>query len=88
MQRLKLEKDKALAFIVGLVYGYRNSHMELKVLSFDEFSEDLHREDKIYYINKEEGKLCNSMEEGVSHVCVIREEKEKVKVFIYKNIAK
>ncbi|MFN3947780.1 MAG: hypothetical protein ACK4LA_06815 [Aquificaceae bacterium] len=84
MQRLKLEKDKALAFIVGLVYGYRNAPMELKILSLEEFSEDLHKEDKIYYLSRKEGRLCEGMEEGVSHVCVIREEKEKVKVFIYK----
>ena len=88
MQRLKLEENKALAFIVGLAYGYRNFPMELKILSLEEFSEELHREDKIYYLNRKEGKLCEGIEDGVSHVCVIREEKEKVKVFIYRKQSK
>lgn len=88
MQKLRLDKDKALAFVVGLVYGYRNIPMELKTFSIEDFSEENHRGDKIYYINRKEGKLYDTLMEDVSHICVLREDinNKKVIMFIYKKV--
>lgn len=86
MQKLRLDKDKALAFIVGLVYGYRNTPMELRILSMEEFSEENHRGDRIYYINRKEGKVYDCLVEGATHICALREDRinKKVIIFIYK----
>ena len=86
MQKLKLDKDKALAFVVGLVYGYKNTYMELKVLPIEYFTQENHREDKVYYINREEGRLYNNFTENITHICVLREDRneKKVVIFIYK----
>ncbi|MCS6998774.1 MAG: hypothetical protein N2648_01700 [Aquificaceae bacterium] len=90
MRRLNIKEDKALAFIAGLVYGYRNTPMELKVLSLEDFSEEKHREDRVYYLNRKEGKLYECFDREVSHVCVLREDKVKgkVSIFIYKKTVK
>lgn len=90
MQKLNIKEDRALAFIAGLLYGYRNTPMELKVFSLEDFSEEKHREDRVYYLNRKEGRLHECFEKGVSHVCVLREDKVrgKVSVFIYKKQVK
>ncbi len=49
MQKIEVGSNKALAFILGLAYGYKNAEIELNVLSIEEFSEDKHKDDKIYY---------------------------------------
>ena len=48
MQKIEVGSNKALAFILGLAYGYKNAEIELNVLSIEEFSEDKHKDDKIY----------------------------------------
>lgn len=88
MQRIDLRRDRALAFIAGLLYGYRNVQMELKVLSLKEFSEEKHKGDKVYYLDREEGRLYECIEDRVTHVCVLKENKAKgkISVFIYKRL--
>lgn len=86
MQRIDLRKDRALAFLVGLLYGYRNVQMELKIHPFEDFSEDKHAEDRVYYLNRRDGKIYQSFQESTTHICVLREDKinHKVYVFVYK----
>lgn len=88
MRRLSLKGDKALAFIAGLLYGYRNAPMELRVLAIEEFSEDRHAKDRVYYLDRREGKLHASFNDKVTHICVVREDSEerKVHLFIYKSL--
>ncbi len=84
-------KNKALSFILGLVYGYRNApNMELVVKDLKSFSQDLHKEDKVYYLNRQTGELFPHFCESTTHICVIREDKinKKVVLFVYKNKAK
>ncbi len=88
--RINLGKNKALAFIVGLAYGYRNAHIEFKTLSLEEFVEENHKDDKVYYISRLEGEVYESFNDKVSHICVVREDKinGKVCIFIYKKHVK
>ena len=60
------------------------------MLSIEEFSEDKHKDDKIYYISRIEGKIYDSLKEDVSHICVLKEDKinGKVRIFIYKKRVK
>lgn len=90
MGKIELGNNKALAFIVGLVYGYKNAEIELKIFSMEKFSEDKHKGDKIYYISRNEGKVYDSLRENVSHICVLREDKinGKVRIFIYRKHVK
>ena len=90
MQKIEVGSNKALAFILGLAYGYKNAEIELNVLSIEEFSEDKHKDDKIYYISRIEGKIYDSLKEDVSHLCVLKEDKinGKVRIFIYKKRVK
>ncbi|MEJ5338466.1 MAG: hypothetical protein ACK42C_02390 [Aquificaceae bacterium] len=90
MQRIETRSDKSIAFILGLVYGYRNAQFELKVLSLEEFREENHLEDRVYYINRQKGEVYECYREGTSHICVIREDKinGKVWLFVYKNKVK
>jgi len=82
-------KNKALAFILGLVYGYRQANMELVVRDIKSFSKDLHGGDKIYYISREKGEVYDEFCEDVSHIYAIREDKESKKVilFVYKRLS-
>ncbi|MFN4319567.1 MAG: hypothetical protein ACK4FY_03675 [Aquificaceae bacterium] len=90
MKRIEVGSNKALAFILGLAYGYKNADIELKVFSIEDFSEDKHKDDKIYYISRMEGKVYDRLSEDVSHVCVLKEDKinGKVRIFIYKKLVK
>lgn len=82
-------KHKALAFILGLVYGYRQANMELVVRDVKSFSEEIHRGDKVYYISKEKGEVYDEFCDAVSHICAIREDMESKKVilFVYKRLS-
>lgn len=91
MRRLETKGDKALSFVLGLVYGYRNaSAIELFVKDLSSFSQDLHKEDRVYYLNRQTGKLFSHFCESTTHVCVIREDKinKKMVLFVYKNKVK
>ncbi len=80
-------ENKALAFILGLVYGYRGADLELVLKDIREFSEEEHNGCRIYYINRTLGEVYHSMREEVTHVCVLREDKinKKTTLFVYKN---
>ncbi len=82
MQRIEVGSNKALAFILGLAYGCKNAEIELKVFSMEDFSEDKHKDDKIYYINRREGRVYEGLREDVSHICVLKEDKINGKVCI------
>ncbi len=87
MMMVNTRGNKALAFIMGLVYGYRNANFDLKVLPMAEFSQEKHSQDRCYFINKKDGDVFNSPSEGeYTCVCVIREDREmgKVVLFIYR----
>jgi len=91
MRRIETKGNKALSFVLGLVYGYRNAPVvELSVKDLKSFSEDQHKEDRIYYINRQTGELLPHFCESITHVCVIREDKinKKVVLFVYKNKVK
>ncbi|MFN3813591.1 MAG: hypothetical protein ACK4SM_03095 [Aquificaceae bacterium] len=79
-------KNKALAFLLGLVYGYRGAHLELVLKDMEEFSEEEYKDCKVYYINRALGEVYSSMREEVTHVCVLREDKvnRKIILLIYK----
>ncbi|SHK14806.1 hypothetical protein [Thermocrinis minervae] len=85
MKNLNLKGDKALALIVGLLYGYRGMPFEVKVFKREEFSKDKHADDKVYFINRKSGQLTDRLEES-THICVIKEDKDlkKIVLFIYK----
>ncbi|ADO46167.1 MAG: hypothetical protein NZ527_00165 [Hydrogenobacter thermophilus] len=87
MRRIDTKGNKALSFVLGLVYGYRNASMELVVKDIKEFSQEEHTQDTVYYINRQTGEAYSSFCDEVSHVCVIREDKinKKVVLFIYKS---
>ncbi|RMH00447.1 MAG: hypothetical protein D6699_07680 [Aquificota bacterium] len=84
MRTIKTKGDKALAFILGLAYGYRKAHIEFVVKDIEEFSQEEHIEDRCYFINRDKGELLETFDERVTHVCVVREMDKKVCVFIYK----
>ncbi|MCS7170700.1 MAG: hypothetical protein N3D14_00015 [Aquificaceae bacterium] len=90
MQKLNLKNNKVLAFIAGLVYGYKNARIELKTLSMEDFTEAKHINDKVYYLNRIEGKVYEYLNESVTHVCALKEDKVngKVSIFIYKKQVK
>ncbi len=90
MHRVDVKKDKALAIIMGLAYGYRGVPLEFQVLSLEEFSEEKHEEDRVYYINRKSGEVYECLKEGITHICALREDKinGKVMLFIYKNKVK
>lgn len=86
MRMVNVGKDKALAFILGLVYGYRKADFELKILKLEDFREENHLKDRVYYINRHRGEVYDCFTEGTTHVCVIREDEvnRKVWLFVYK----
>ena len=87
MIRTETRGDKGLAFVMGLVYGYRNALLNLKVLPLSQFSREEHSEDRTYFINRKINAVFTDPLEGdYTHVCVIREDKEnkEVVLFIYK----
>lgn len=86
MQIVNTGKNRALAFILGLVYGYRKAHFELKVLNIEDFAEKNHLEDRVYYINRQKGEVYDCYGEGTTHICEIREDKTggKVVLFVYR----
>jgi len=90
MQRVDTKGDKSIAFILGLVYGYRNAQFELKVFDIKEFCKENHVEDKVYYINRKKGEVYECYTEDTTHICVLREDRVKGKVvlFVYKNKVK
>ncbi len=90
MHRIDTRGDKSIAFILGLVYGYRNTQFELKICSLEEFSEEKHNEDKVYYINRKKGEVYECYREETTHICAIREDKinAKVVLFVYKRKVK
>ncbi len=87
MIKIDTKGNKVLSFILGLVYGYRNADIELKILPIAEFSQERHLQDRCYFINKKTAQVYeNPQEYEYTHVCVIREHKNsgKVMFFIYK----
>lgn len=90
MNKIDTKGDKSIAFILGLVYGYRNVQFELKVFSLEDFREQNHLEDRVYYINRQKGEVYECYTEGITHICVLREDKinGKVQLFVYKKKVK
>lgn len=84
MRVIKTKGDKALSFILGIAYGYRNANVELVVKDIEEFSQDKHIEDKCYFINRESGEVLEVFDDRATHVCVVREADKKVCIFIYR----
>ncbi len=87
MQRIDTKGDKSIAFLLGLVYGYKNAQIELKVFDIKEFCKENHVDDKVYYINRKKGEVYECYTEDTTHICVLREDRVKGKVvlFVYKN---
>ncbi len=90
MQRIDTRGDKSLAFLLGLVYGYRNAEFELKIFDLEHFCIENHLKDKVYYINRKSGELYEHYTEETTHICAIREDKinGKVVLFVYKKKVK
>ncbi len=90
MQRVETKGDKAIAFVLGLVYGYRNANFELKVFDIKEFCEENHIGDRVYYINRKKGEVYKCYTKNTTHICVLKEDNinSKVVLFVYKNKAK
>ncbi len=87
MMRVDTKGNKALAFIMGLVYGYRSADFDIKVMPLVEFSPLEHAQDRCYFVNKKTGGVFLSPSEGeYTHVCAVREDRQRDKVvlFIYR----
>ncbi|RMH80465.1 MAG: hypothetical protein D6674_04365 [Acidobacteria bacterium] len=87
MRLLKTKGDRAISFIMGLAYGYRNANLELHVKKIEDFSYEEHEKDRVYYIDRTSGELHECITDKTTHICAVREDKirGKVMVFIYKN---
>ncbi len=89
MIKIDTKGNKALSFILGLVYGYRNADIELKILPISSFSQENHVKDKCYFVNRETAQVYEKSEGcQYTHVCAIREDtkNKKVYLFIYRQI--
>lgn len=89
MTKLYTKGNKALSFILGLVYGYRGADMELKILPMSAFSQEIHAKDKCYFVNRKTSDVYEKPQDGqYTHICVLREDKQnkKLYLFIYKHI--
>ncbi|MCS7171367.1 MAG: hypothetical protein NZ851_03525 [Aquificaceae bacterium] len=84
--RIETKGNKAIAFLLGLVYGYRGADLQLSVKPIEDFCAEMHKDDIVYYLNRRSGETYQELREEVTHVCVLREDKinGKVCIFIYK----
>ncbi|ADC89018.1 hypothetical protein Thal_0383 [Thermocrinis albus DSM 14484] len=86
MRKLEVNKDKSLAFLLGIIYGYRTAHIGLEIKDLTEFDKKNHINDRVYYLNRKSNTVSSEELEEPTHICAIREEKQsgKVLIFIYK----
>ncbi len=86
-QPINRKKDKVFSFLLGLVYGYRTADMELKILALEDFKEENHEGEQIFYLNRKEGIVSKQKAiDNPTHVVALKEDTEakKVKLYIYK----
>ncbi|WP_340695668.1 hypothetical protein [Hydrogenobacter thermophilus] len=90
MIKIETKGNRALSFVLGLIYGYRGANFELSIKDIGSFSEEAHREDKVYYINRLSGEVNDKPCDEVTHICVIKEDNvnKKVLLYIYKSVVK
>ena len=87
MRPINSKKSKSFSFLLGLIYGYRTADMELKILSIEEFAEDLHPDFDIYYLDRKNDRVSkNGPIENPTHIVALKEdfEAKKVRIYIYK----
>ncbi len=87
MRPINPKKSRSFSFLLGLIYGYRTADMELKILSMKEFSEDLHPDFDIYYLDRKSDRVSkNEPIENPTHIVALKEdfEAKKVRIYIYK----
>ena len=86
MTKIDTKTDKVLAFLLGIIYGYRGALVEVKRKDICQYNEEKHSKDRVYFINRKAGYVGNVKSSEVTHICAIRENKEekKVVIFLYK----
>ncbi len=82
-----LKGDKVFNFLLGLIYGYRTADLDMKIRPLSEFKEEDYEDFTVYYLNKKKGIVSKGEKiEEITHIVVIKEDKEekKVRIVIFK----
>ena len=82
-----LKGDKVFNFLLGLIYGYRTADLDMKIRPLSEFKEEDYEDFTVYYLNKKKGIVSKEEKiEEITHIVVIKEDKEekKVRIVIFK----
>ncbi len=88
MRPVNPKKSKVFSFLLGVIYGYRTAHMDLKVFPIEEFKEENLEGFEIYYLSKNRDEVSkNDPIEEPSHIVALKEDLEakEVKIYIYKS---
>ena len=88
MRPINRKKSKTFSFLLGLIYGYRSSDIELKVFPIEEFSTNKHEGFEFYFLDKKSDSVSkNEPIDNPTHIVALKEdfEAKKVRVYIYKS---
>ncbi len=83
MRKIDTRADKVLAFLLGIIYGYRGVLVEVKRKDIFQYNEEEHLEDRVYFLNRKTGYVGKLKPSEFTHICAIRECKEENKVIIF-----
>ncbi|HIP43622.1 MAG TPA: hypothetical protein EYG91_07055 [Aquifex aeolicus] len=84
-----LKGDKVFNFLLGLIYGYRTSDIDMKIRPLSDFKEEDFKNFTIYYLNKSKGEVSKGKKlKEYTHIVALKEDLEtkKVRIFIFKRI--
>jgi len=82
-----LKGDKAFSFLLGLIYGYREADIDMKVRPLSQFSPQDYEDFTLYYLDRRRGEVRkNEPLEEYTHIVALKEdrEKKKVRIIIFK----
>ncbi len=88
MRPVNPKKSKVFSFLIGLIYGYRTAHMDLKRLPLSQYDPSNHEGYDIYFLDKKTDRVSkNEPIDEPTHIVAIKEdiENKQVKVYIYKS---
>ncbi len=84
MTPINRKKSKSLSFLLGLVYGYRTAHMDLKTFPMDEFNSDKLEGFTFYYIDRINDQVSKGDPlDNPTHIVALKEDHSQKKVIIY-----